>query len=192
MIGLFFGSFNPIHKGHLAIARYLLDNGYCREVWFVVSPMNPFKQDNSLLEESERLRIVRMAIAADSRMKACDVEFGMPKPSYTIDTLRKLSTGYKNGITGEPGFALIIGGDNLRDFHLWKDYREIAEHYRILVYPRPGIDVSAIHFPNVTLVEAPLFSVSSTEIREKVRRGEDISAFIPENTLKAVLGAYKS
>lgn len=193
MIGLFFGSFNPIHNGHLAIARYLIDNGYCEEVWFVVSPMNPFKQDRSLLEESRRLDIVRAAIAGEPCMKACDIEFGMPRPSYTVDTLCKLSEEYKDKIKqGEKtGFALIIGGDNLRDFHLWKDYQKIAANHRIFVYPRPGIDVSGVNFPNVVLVQAPLFPVSSTEIREKVRKGEDIAPFVAEGTLTAICEAYK-
>lgn len=184
-VGLFFGSFNPIHNGHLNIARYLLDNGYCREVWFIVSPQNPLKQEQSLLAESERMEMVRLAIAKDGRMKACDVEFSMPKPSYTIDTLRLLSARYSDRV-----FALIIGGDNLLNFHLWKSYQGIVAKYPILVYPRPKVDVSGVRYEHVTLVDAPLSDVSSTEIRGKIKRGEDVVQYVPTEVLQLVLRAW--
>lgn len=186
MTGLFFGSFNPIHNGHLAIANYLLDKVYCDEVWFIVSPQNPFKQDASLLSEDLRLEMVNRAIATDSRLKACAVEFTMPKPSYTVDTLIKLSEIY-------PGrkFALIIGADNLTEFHLWKGYREILEHWPVLVYPRPGIDVSGINYKGAEMVNAPLSNISSTEIRCKVRCEENISKDIPFGIQSLVLENYK-
>lgn len=186
MTGLFFGSFNPIHNGHLAIARYLLDNSYCREIWFVVSPQNPLKQDKSLLEEEKRLEIVKAAIGGDSRMATCDIEFTMPRPSYTIDTLRKLENN-------NPGrqFALIIGGDNLRDFHLWRNYDMIARCYRILVYPRPGIIVPQPDWENVILVDAPLADISSTEIRERIQAGEDVSFYVPPKASDLIEKYYR-
>lgn len=184
-VGLFFGSFNPIHNGHLNIARYLLDNGYCREVWFIVSPQNPLKQEQWLLAESKRMEMVRLAIAKDGRMKACDVEFSMPKPSYTIDTLRLLSGRYSDRV-----FTLIIGGDNLLNFHLWKGYQGIISEYPILVYPRPHVDVSGVRYEHVTLVDAPLSDVSSTEIRGKIKRGEDVAQYVPAEVLQLVLRAW--
>ena len=185
MTGLFFGSFNPIHNGHLRIARYLLEQGLCKEIWFIVSPQNPFKKDNTLLEEQKRLEIVRTALTGDPRMQVSDVEFDMPRPSYTIDTLELLSIRYP-----DKEFALIIGGDNLRDFHRWKDYQRIAENYRIFVYPRPGIDTNGINYPNVSRINAPLSSVSSTGIREKIQRGEEISGWVPVAALPLILKEY--
>lgn len=186
MTGLFFGSFNPVHNGHLAIARYLLDNRYCREIWFVVSPRNPLKQNKFLQDEEKRLEIVRAAIGGDARMRSCDVEFAMPRPSYTVDTLQKLGEDY-------PGkqFALIIGGDNLRDFHLWRNHDLIAERYRILVYPRPGIVTPATTWANVSLADAPLSEISSTEIRETIKQGGDISPCVPIEALPLIQKYYR-
>lgn len=186
MTGLFFGSFNPIHNGHLDIAGYILDKGLCDEIYFVVSPRNPLKLDDSLLDENKRLEIVSAAIAHDRRMKACDIEFSMPKPSYTIDTLNKLSSFYP-----QSEFALIIGGDNLRDFHLWKDYREIAARYKIIVYPRPGVETHSPDFPDIEFVNAPLSGISSTEIRKKIQNGEDIANFVPGCVLNPIFRYYK-
>lgn len=184
-IGLFFGSFNPIHNGHLKIAQYLLYKGYCHQIWFVVSPKNPLKLDISLLDEKKRLEILQAAIAADERMQACDIEFGMPRPSYTFDTLHVLEEKW-------PGkeFALIIGEDNLRDFHLWRNAKTIAENYRILVYPRKGVDTSGLMWKNLFLVNAPVADVSSTEIRWKMKRGEDISSLVPVGALPLILKYY--
>ena len=185
-IGLFFGSFNPIHNGHLGIARYMLAEGLCKAVWFVVSPCNPFKQDRELLPEQQRLEMVQRAIAGEPGMRACDVEFDMPKPSYTYLSLQRLSESYP----GEQ-FALIMGGDNLRGFHQWRNYETIQEHYPILVYPRPGYDTSTIYYPNVIRTEAPLFPISSTAIRQMVARGEDVSSLVPRAVLPLVEQALK-
>ncbi len=184
--GLFFGSFNPIHNGHLAIARYLLDEEYCRKVWFVVSPQNPWKKDQSLLDEQKRFWMVKEAIAGDNRMKACDQEFRMSRPSYTYQTLQTFSREF-------PGlqFSLIMGGDNLRNFHLWKDYEKIIALYPVLVYPRPGETVPVLQGVNITLVDAPLTSVSSTEIRDKVKIGKDVAGEVPDEILPWVLEYYK-
>lgn len=182
---LFFGSFNPIHNGHVGIARYLLENGLCNEVWFVVSPCNPFKVDRFLLPEAERLRIVEAAIGHDSRMKACDVEFTMPKPSYTVDTLRVLLDSY-------PGreFVLIMGEDNVEAFPRWKDYDWIMEHCPIFVYPRSGKSSPGTLPRGMRMVDAPLFPVSATEIRAMVLRGKDISVWVPAEAVPWVKQFY--
>lgn len=192
--GLFFGSFNPIHNGHLGIARYLLDNNLCKSVWFIVSPCNPFKVHQNLLPEQLRLEILQTAIENDDRMKACDIEFSMPRPSYTVDTLKKLSACYP-----DKTFVLIIGADNLANFHKWKDYRFIEEHYRLLVYPRTGSQgrVPCSRRDRRDRFEAwdpalcsRLFDVSSTDIREKINRGEDISDLVPAEALPLILKYY--
>lgn len=182
---LFFGSFNPIHNGHVGIARYLLDNKLCDEVWFVVSPCNPFKVDRFLLPEAARLRIVREAIADDSRMQACDIEFTMPKPSYTVDTLRLLFQTYP-----DRKFVLVIGGDNVERFSKWKDYRWIMEHCPIFVYPRLNENAPVERFPSMRMIDAPLFPLSATEIREMILHDKDISGLIPETALPLVCEYY--
>jgi len=183
-IGLFFGSFNPIHNGHVGIASYLLEKKLCAEVWFVVSPCNPFKVDRFLLPETDRLAIVSAAIGGIPGMKACDVEFSMSKPSYTVDTLRVLFDRY-------PGrqFALIIGGDNVPDFPKWKDYHWIEAHCSIFVYPRPGM-VTSEESPSMTFIDAPLFPLSATEIREMIRKGDDISSLVPNEALSLIWKLY--
>lgn len=185
MTGLFFGSFNPIHNGHLNIAHYLLDRGYCEEIWFIISPRNPFKQDVSLLPEEKRFEIVRAAIRNEKNIKACDIEFSMPRPSYTIDSLKRFNELYP-----DKKFALIMGADNLKDFHLWKEYQTIAENYRILVYPRPGINITHITYPDVIHVDAPLSTLSSTEIREKIKQGEAIATDVPAAAAELIKAAY--
>lgn len=184
-IGLFFGSFNPIHNGHVGIARYLLEKKLCEEVWFVVSPCNPFKVDRFLLPETDRLAIVNAAIREIHGMKACDIEFSMPKPSYTVDTLRLLFDRY-------PGqqFALIIGGDNVPDFSKWKDYRWIEAHCPIFVYPRLEIITSVEKSTGMTFIDAPLFPLSATEIREMIRKGDDISSLVPSEALSLIWKLY--
>lgn len=186
MTGLFFGSFNPIHKGHLAIAQYFLNEGYCGEVWFVVSPQNPCKEDRALLDEQKRLEIVRAAIARDGRMQACDIEFGMARPSYTFETLRLIKEKWP-----EKDFVLIIGEDNLHGFYKWRNAEKIAEICRILAYPRKGsASSSKTKWGSCLLVDAPLADVSSTKIREMLVRGEDISLYEPEEAVPLILKYY--
>lgn len=185
VVGLFFGSFNPIHNGHVGIARYLLEKKLCEEVWFVISPCNPFKVDRFLLPETDRLAIVSAAIGGIPGMKACDVEFSMPKPSYTVDTLRLLFDRY-------PGqrFALIIGEDNVPNFSKWKNYHWIEAHCSIFVYPRPGMVASVEKTTSMTFIDAPLFPVSATEIREMIRKGDDISNLVPSEALSLIWKLY--
>jgi nicotinate-nucleotide adenylyltransferase len=164
-IGLFFGSFNPIHIGHQIIANVMVDQTDLDEVWFVVSPQNPFKSPRSLIHEQDRLKMVELAIDDHYRFKASDVEFHMPRPSYTIDTLTYLSEKYPTH-----AFKLIIGGDNLNHFHKWKNSDQILEQYGLYVYPRPGKNKILEH-PNVRYVDAPMIDVSATFIRKSLKEG---------------------
>ena len=143
------------------------------------------KENSALLHEQKRFEIVQKAIAEEDRMEASDFEFTMPRPSYTYQTLQRLAEKYP-----QKQFALVIGGDNLRDFHLWKDYEKIWEKYPLLVYPRPGIDLSNAIVGNIHLIDAPLADVSSTEIRNKVMSGEDISSFVPRSVLSLIQEYY--
>lgn len=183
--GLFFGSFNPIHDGHLAIARYLLDEGHCESVWFVVSPQNPWKPEQDLLDERKRLEMVEVAIAGDARMCASDIEFSMPRPSYTYQTLRVLKESHPMR-----KFALIMGGDNLQRFHHWKNFREIIADCAVFVYPRPGMVLPETTEGNIVLVNAPEMPVSSTEIRRKAADGADIAGDVPEAICSLVKRYY--
>ena len=172
-IGLYFGSFNPIHIGHLAIANYMVEYSDMEKLWFVVSPQNPLKEKKSLLAEHHRLRLVETAIDGDLRFKASDIEFHMPQPSYTIDTLTYLKEKYP-----EHEFVLIMGEDNLKSLHKWKNHQEILSNHQIYVYPR---DYQTIHksiYDNVIVVEAPLMEVSSSFIRKAIKDKIDVSYFM--------------
>ena len=175
-IGLFFGSFNPIHMGHLVIASSMLAHTDMKEVWFVVSPQNPLKERHSLLPDRQRLDMVRRAIDDEPRMRACDAEFELPKPSYTVLTLAHLGEKYR-----DKEFALIMGCDNLDTFDRWRNYEYILDHYHIYVYPRPGHDGGkfATH-PHIHWVETPMMDISSTYIRELLRQKRDIRFLVPE------------
>lgn len=186
LTGLFFGSFNPLHNGHLEIARFLLREKWCSEIWFVISPQNPWKQNIALLPEQLRLEIVQTAIAEDCRMSACNIEFSMHRPSYTYLTLRALDRQYPR-----KNFALIIGEDNFGRFHLWKDHEEISARYTIFVYPRPGFETQVSATENVKMISAPLLTVSSSEIRQKVAEGRDISDDVPTPVVNLVERYYR-
>ncbi len=177
-IGLYFGSFNPIHKGHTALAQYLLKHCGLDEVWLMVSPNNPLKEKNTLWNEQLRLRLVQIAIHDISGLRASDFEFHLPRPSYTIDTLKALSKRYP-----ENEFYLIMGSDNMTIFHQWKDYEKILSDYKIIVYPREGDDIESLtkKYPQMQVVSgAPLFPVSSTMIRQRLKEGKDISEYVDE------------
>ncbi|WP_205501681.1 nicotinate (nicotinamide) nucleotide adenylyltransferase [Rufibacter psychrotolerans] len=177
-VGLLFGSFNPIHIGHLILANYMATNTTLDTVWLVVSPQNPFKPSSSLLHEFDRLQMVRLAIADNAELGVTDIEFRMPKPSYTIDTLTYLQERYPTY-----QFALIMGEDNLATFHKWKNYEEILDHYEVLVYPRPGSakapDAISNH-PRVQLVPAPLLDISATFIRKCLKAGKSTRYLLAE------------
>lgn len=176
-IGLFFGSFNPIHIGHLIIANIMVDQSDIDQVWFVVSPQNPFKSSKSLIHEFDRMDMVERAIEDNFNLRATDVEFNMPKPSFTIDTLTYLSSKHPTH-----KFRLIIGEDNLKNFHKWKNHKSILEFYGLDVYPRPlAISDSKIkNHSNVRMVQAPLLDISATYIREAIRSGKSIKYIVHE------------
>lgn len=173
--GLYFGSFNPVHIGHLAIANYMVEYSDLEQLWFIVSPQNPFKEKHSLLKDYHRLALVRLAVEDDDRFMASDIEFRLPSPSYTIDTLTYLEE--KN-----PGreFQLIMGADGLRTFHKWKHADLIVKKYHRLIYPRSGTDLEeAARQPNATLVDAPLMEISSSLIRQAIKAGKDVRHLVP-------------
>lgn len=175
-IGLFFGSFNPIHIGHMIIANIMAENADLSKVWFVVSPQNPFKTSRSLLHEFDRYDLVKASIADNYKLEVSDVEFHLPRPSYTIDTLTVLAEKH-------PGkkFVVIIGEDNLENFGKWKNHDQILEHYGLYVYPRPASPEHALgHHPHVKIIEAPLLDISATYIRQCIKDNKSIRYLVPE------------
>jgi len=174
--GLFFGSFNPIHIGHLAIANYMVEFTDLDKIWFVVSPHNPLKQKNTLLSDQHRLQMVRLAIEFDNRFKASNIEFDMPQPSYTINTLTYLKEKYP-----KHEFVLIMGSDGLTTFNKWKNYKELIANYQRYVYPRPGTPTELLqNIENGIIVNAPSIEISSTFIRDAISEGKDVRYFVPE------------
>lgn len=174
-VGIFGGSFNPIHTGHIALAKSLCEKAGLDEVWFMVSPMNPFKKAaTDLLDDHLRLEMVEKALEKESQLKACDYEFRLPKPSYTWHTLQAISKDYP-----ECEFTLLIGGDNWAAFDKWYHHDDILAHYPIVVYPRQGSCMGEVP-AGVTIVETPLLNISSTEIRECIKTGKSIEGMVPE------------
>ena len=174
--GIYGGSFNPIHNGHIALASQLADKAGLDEIWFVVSPQNPLKQQSSLLDDGLRLDMVRRALAPYPQLHASDCEFALPRPSYMWHTLRHLSSRY-----ADREFTLIIGGDNWAVFDRWYHAADIISHYPIVIYPRRGSAVDAASLPHgVRLVDTPLYDISSTDVRQAVAEGRDISRMVPE------------
>ncbi len=174
--GLFFGSFNPIHIGHLVIASHMLEYSGLDEVWFVISPQNPLKKQSMLLDDHHRLAMVQVAIEDNPKFRASHIEFGLPRPSYTITTLTVLAEKYPTR-----KFMLIMGSDNLETFHKWRNYERILEDYRILVYPRPGFDGGKFRdHPAIRWTDAPLMQISSTFIRASIRKGKSTRYLLPD------------
>ncbi len=175
-VGLYFGSFNPVHVGHLALANYIVEYTDLEAVWFVVSPQNPLKQRAQLLDDYQRLHLVNLALRDFPKFRACDVEFRMPKPSYTIDTLAYLGEQHPSH-----EFTLIMGEDNLATLHKWKNYELLLNNYRIMVYPRPNCHRTDFHtHPHVQLIDAPQIDISSSFIRQSIANGKDVRFFVPE------------
>ncbi len=169
-VGLFFGSFNPIHIGHLIIANTVLEKTDLSKVMFVVSPQSPFKNSSALIPEYDRLEMVRLAIFDNLDFEVSDIEFHMPKPSYTVDTLAYLSEKYP-----EREFSVIVGEDNLAGFNKWKNYETILKYYRLIVYPRPNTKESPLDIQEVVkMIDAPLMEISATFIRDCVRKNQSI------------------
>ena len=191
-IGLFFGSFNPIHLGHTNLAEYIFRFSGVDEIWFIVSPRNPLKEQSELIDENLRLKMLQLATGDKDYLVAFDIEFDLPKPSYTIKTLNTLSE-----IFPEDDFILLIGSDNMQIFDQWKDYQTILDDYSVLVYPREGYPYEEYEerYPEMQILEeAPFFDVSSTQIRELIKNNQDVShwlhadvyQFIKENNLYTV------
>jgi len=175
-IGLFFGSFNPVHVGHLIIANIMVETSDLNQVWFIVSPQNPHKSSRSLAHEFDRYDMVQAAIQDSYHLRVSDIEFNMDKPSYTVDTLAYLSD--KNP---EHDFSLIIGEDNLQSFPRWKNYEAIINNYGLYVYPRPSDKKSELsEHPNVHWVDAPILDISATFVRSLVKDGKSIKYLTPE------------
>ena len=185
--GIYGGSFNPIHNGHIAIARKMTELAGLDEVWLVVSPQNPLKERGDLLDDRLRLEMTRMALAPYPKLKASDFEFALPRPSYMWNTLQALSAAHP-----DREFTLIIGGDNWACFDRWYHAADIIAHYPIVIYPRQGSTVDSSTLPpTVRLVDTPLYNISSTEVREDVKAGRDISAKVPSSIVDDVMRFYK-
>ncbi len=177
--GLFFGSFNPVHTGHLIIASYMANFTGLDEVWMVVSPHNPLKDKKGLTNRYDRLEMVRLASESADRIKVSDIEFGLPQPSYTIDTLTYLHEKYPNRT-----FVLIMGADNLASFKKWKNYETLLKNYQIYVYPRPDADLTEWeNHPSVVVTDTPQMDISSTFIRNAIKEKKNIQYFVPDQVL---------
>lgn len=178
-IGLYFGSFNPIHIGHLIIANQLVENSDLDQIWFVVTPHNPFKKKSTLLDNYQRLEMVYLATKDYDTLKESDIEFNLPQPNYTVNTLVHLTEKYP-----KHDFALIMGEDNLKSFHKWKNYQTILEYHSIYVYPRISegkVDTQFNNHPKITRVDAPIIELSSTMVRKAIKEGKNVKPLLPEH-----------
>jgi nicotinate-nucleotide adenylyltransferase len=187
-VGLYFGSFNPIHIGHMAIAGYMTEFTDLDQVWFVVSPHNPLKRKETLLEDHHRLYMVQLAIGDDLKLKASDIEFKLPVPSYTCDTLAYLEEKYP-----QHKFCLVMGEDNLYTIHKWKNAELLVRKYPVYVYPRPESAITTspildqiLAIAKVTKVKAPLMDISGTFIRNSIKSGKNVSGFLPPAVWKYI------
>lgn len=183
-IGIYSGSFNPVHKGHTQLAQYVCAHCSLDEVWLMVSPNNPLKDKSQLWDENFRLRLAQAATADIPCLRASDFEFSLPRPSYTVDTLKALSKAYPRH-----KFSLIIGSDNMAIFDRWRNYEYILEHYQVIVYPREGDNIGqlSLRYPQMQIAKgAPLFSVSSTMIRERLRSGENVEEWVDKRVIELI------
>ena len=181
-IGLYFGSFNPIHTGHLIIANHVLNSGIIDKLWFVVSPQNPFKKNNSLLNEYDRLHLVRIATEEDNRIYVTDAEFHLEKPSYTSQTLIYLTEKYP-----DHKFYIIIGSDSYQNLPQWKNGAFMMKHYDFIIYPRPGFNMEHQMPSNMLVIPAaPLLDISSTQIRNLIKDGKSIRYMVPEAVFEEI------
>ncbi|MPS74301.1 MAG: nicotinate-nucleotide adenylyltransferase [Chryseobacterium sp.] len=194
-IGLFFGSFNPIHIGHLILANYILENSDMHELWFVVSPQNPFKDKKSLLKDHNRLDMVQLAIRNYPKMRASNVEFSLPTPSYTIDTLTYLKEKHPDF-----SFSLIMGEDNLKGLHKWKNYELLLKNHQIIVYPRilgeekkdevfESLRLTVAQHENIHQIDAPIIELSATEIRNMIKEGKNVRPMLPPEVFEYLDGS---
>lgn len=184
-IGLYFGSFNPIHIGHLIIANHILNESDIQKIWFVVSPHNPFKPSESLLNEYDRFHLVQKAIENDNRLKASDIEFALPKPSYTVETLAYLKEKFPAYT-----FHIIMGSDSFQNLGKWKNAEVIIANYPILVYRRPGFEITNILNADLKIMDAPLLEISATHIRELVGAGKSIKYLVPPSVEEEIAASH--
>ena len=175
-VGIYSGSFNPIHHGHVMLANYLVEFSDLDELWFVVTPQNPLKQKDELLDDAERLKMVQLAVGDDPRFCVSDIEMHLPRPSYTINTLTALSEQHP-----DCQFIFICGMDSLQNFKNWREYQKILDNYELLVFPREGYDGGELKgYPSVSILKTPILEISSTFIRQSIREGRDVRHFVPE------------
>ncbi|HTQ63608.1 MAG TPA: nicotinate (nicotinamide) nucleotide adenylyltransferase [Puia sp.] len=181
-IGLYFGSFNPIHHGHLIIANFVLQNCDLDQVWFVVSPQNPLKPTLGLLNEYQRLFLVNIAIEGENKLRATDIEFRLPRPSFTIDTLTYLEEKYPNH-----QFSLVMGSDSFSNLPRWKNYEKILKNYKIYVYTRSGYEnINKYPDTKITVLNAPLLQISATHIRNNIKEGKSIRYLVPDKVMEEI------
>lgn len=174
-IGLYFGSFNPVHAGHLIIANHAVNETDLNQVWFVVSPQNPFKQAASLLNEYHRLHLIKLAIDGEKGLRASAVEFGLPKPSYTVDTLAYLKEKHP-----DHDFCILMGSDGFQNIHKWKNYEVILQNHQIYIYKRQGFDIQDTHGASLRILDAPLLNISSTLIRNLIKQKKSVRYLVPD------------
>jgi nicotinate-nucleotide adenylyltransferase len=176
-IGLFFGTFNPIHVGHLIIANHLAENSDLDQVWLVVTPHNPHKEKKTLLDDHHRLAMARIAVENYQKLQASDIEFNLPQPNYTVHTLAYLEEKYP-----QQEFALIMGTDNIQSFHKWKNYQHILENYHLYVYPRISEKEDSYSFkhPHIHFIQAPIIEISATAIRKGIKEKKDVRPLLPQ------------
>ena len=188
-VGLYFGSFNPIHNGHLIIANHIVQNTVLDKLWFVVSPLNPFKSSDQLLNENQRYHLVQVAIEGETKLKASNIEFSLPRPSYTIHTLTYLKEKYPND-----QFFIVMGSDGFQNIDKWKNSEYIINNYTFIIYPRPGFEIENKVAADIIITETPWLMISSTYIRKCLKENKSIRYLVPDNVLEEIekSGSYKS
>jgi nicotinate-nucleotide adenylyltransferase len=188
-IGLYFGSFNPVHIGHLIIANHAVNETDLNQVWFVVSPQNPFKLSASLLNEYHRLHLIKSAIDGENNLRASAVEFSMPKPSYTVDTLVYLKEKFP-----EHEFSILMGSDGFQNINKWKNFKIIVNNHQFYIYKRPGFEITETHQATLHILSAPLLEISSTHIRELIKKKKSIRFLVPDIVKEEIelAGYYKN
>jgi nicotinate-nucleotide adenylyltransferase len=180
-VGLYFGSFNPVHCGHLIIANHILNETGIERIWFIVSPQNPFKTNSTLLNEYNRLYLLKLAVEDDPRIKASDIEFGLPKPSYTSVTLAHLQEKYP-----DHEFTIIMGADSFQNLHKWNNASYIIKNFPVYVYPRPGFEITNHVNAKLDIVKAPLLEISATQIRNLIKNGKSVRYLLPEKVREEI------
>ena len=180
-IGLYFGSFNPVHIGHCIIASHFVQNTNLDRIWMIVSPQNPFKESSSLLNEYHRLHLVKLATEDESHIKASDIEFHLPRPSYTIDTLTYLKEKHP-----EHAFSIVLGSDGLQNLHKWKNAAVLVKEHKFIVYKRPGFEIVNTLNARMEIADAPLLEISSTHIRDMIKQGKSIRYLVPDKVREEI------